>query len=497
MLGNRSLGIDHSDPKVVDKELQKPMPEPVSPPLVIVSPQPRHFTHAHTEPAPLRGGSIRPEFPHALVMSGLDHANMAEQMSLAHALTERLVIIEALKHEAGHNEPRPRGLSSGTHESDPRRGSSALLEDSAFEGTWNVPDDFILIYVCPWDARERPKIHKTLVRRPVVRYLIDMFITFRYQLDRFAMSSTIFVSQHIRQALRALPFTSNPIPRSRLLSLSHSSPPTPSPLQPRPPAPQSRTPPALTRALPGTNHPPHCNSSHPPPPPPPLVPKQLIPREFLLFLQGAAQRAHLSSNLSLYLSDLFSAVRHHPRLDGTFLTARALNDARALARAGRIFGTDPTGGELLRGHHGLELFDDDEGYEEDESQTSFKEYNDVASGSGSVTINIPREKTPSPLPSREGSTTKGHHDQTLADEPPAPDPLETLFVSEADIARIFPRVVTHRLRVRDGPEDEVLASAIFGATFEDTVQDSNAAPGYGWDTRSTVKDVLVEVLAEV
>lgn len=36
------------------------------------------------------------------------------------------------------------------------------LEDE--DGVWNLPDGFIMVYVCPWDARERPAVHKSLVR---------------------------------------------------------------------------------------------------------------------------------------------------------------------------------------------------------------------------------------------------------------------------------------------------------------------------------------------
>jgi hypothetical protein len=38
-------------------------------------------------------------------------------------------------------------------------------------------------------------------------------------------------------------------------------------------------------------------------------------------------------------------------------------------------------------------------------------------------------------------------------------------VSEADVARIMSRVVSHRVRMRDGWMDDVLAGAVWGATF--------------------------------
>jgi len=36
-------------------------------------------------------------------------------------------------------------------------------------------------------------------------------------------------------------------------------------------------------------------------------------------------------------------------------------------------------------------------------------------------------------------------------------------VSEVDIARIIPRVLTHRLRVRDGPDHEIFSGVVFPA----------------------------------
>lgn len=73
--------------------------------------------------------------------------------------------------------------------------------------------------------------------------------------------------------------------------------------------------------------------------------------------------------------------------------------------------------------------------------------------------------------------------------------VRVLDVSEADVARIVPRVVSHRLRVRDGPEDEVLWNAVFGAVGwwkggEEPEPESERV-------RSTVKDILVQILSEV
>lgn len=77
-------------------------------------------------------------------------------------------------------------------------------------------------------------------------------------------------------------------------------------------------------------------------------------------------------------------------------------------------------------------------------------------------------------------------------------------VSEEDVARIFPRAVSHRLRVRDGPEDEVLSSVMWpavpsevgsrGATDKQTMDGDEVR--LGWE-RKKIKDILVRILADV
>jgi hypothetical protein len=39
-------------------------------------------------------------------------------------------------------------------------------------------------------------------------------------------------------------------------------------------------------------------------------------------------------------------------------------------------------------------------------------------------------------------------------------------VSEVNVARIVPRVISHHVRLGDEPEDELLSSASFGATLK-------------------------------
>lgn len=65
---------------------------------------------------------------------------------------------------------------------------------------------------------------------------------------------------------------------------------------------------------------------------------------------------------------------------------------------------------------------------------------------------------------------------------------QRMDVSEVDIARMLPRVLTHRLRVRDGPDHEILSSVVFPAALNgsDKVESH----------RRTVKEILVQIIGE-
>lgn len=214
--------------------------------------------------------------------------------------------------------------------------------------------------------------------------------------------------------------------------------------------------------------------------------------------------------LSLFLSDLFSATRHTSQLDATLLTATAMKDAQDLVRAERVLGTDLTGTELVRPT--AKFYDDISeelselnGLKAGQSRTSddFSEY---------VTVNI-------------SSASRSTTTSTTSSMSRAPVVLD---VSEVDVARIMPRVITHRVKLRDGPEDEVLASAVFGATFgsgsgfdeDGPMGDSESmwttcppdsderqeGRWSGWNEgksplpvrkTTTVKEILVDILGEV
>jgi hypothetical protein len=157
-----------------------------------------------------------------------------------------------------------------------------------------------------------------------------------------------------------------------------------------------------------------------------------------------------------------SATRHDPRLDGTLLTAQSMKDARDLVKASRVIGADLTGTELVR----------------------------------PVLSSASQEKEDRYTPNEDDEEEEFHstHSNPEALEELANSTVQpVLEVSEVDVARIFPRVVSHRLRLRDGPHDEVLSSVLYGATVEPPL----TAIAEGEKVFESVKAVLVDILSEV
>ncbi|TFK44160.1 hypothetical protein BDQ12DRAFT_672494 [Crucibulum laeve] len=422
----------------------------------------REMQHAHTDPMLVRRhkkdheesqGMIH-ELPRALVISGLEKASVSSQRALVRVLAEKKVVLEKRVNEESGTETRDKwGSKRRTkNHAQPFDDLSDILEE---EGEWDLPEGFIMVYVCPWNATERPSIHKSL-------------------LDKFAMSSNIFIPQNIRLALRSLPFSPSLSNPQSYPFFSHSNPSTPSPAQ-HMSLPQSQTPPQFTKPLPPPSphhrHSRHSSSHHP------LLPKRLIPPEFLDSLREIRARTYLSPVLQLYLSDLFSATRHHSQLEATLLSTRATNDAEDLARASRVIGNDPTGMELMRP---TTKMDPDDLSDFDRESSELDAYHGFARD---VTVDV-RSAYESSQSSEGGAV------------------LPVLDMSEVDIARIFPRVVSHRVRLRDGPRDEILASVLFGATFGKSPSGAeedqdNEDERYQGDTKTSVKDILVSIMAEV
>ena len=161
------------------------------------------------------------------------------------------------------------------------------------------------------------------------------------------------------------------------------------------------------------------------------------------------------------------------------LTVRARQDAEALARASRVLGTDRTGSELIKERA--------ERSRETESISTYQQSHLSVSNASSDVL-VDGFDPMGTYEALEGSSV--HHSLASQSE----QEIE-LDVSEADIARIFPRVVSHRIRVRDSPFDEILSSAVCGATNLPGNETMNGE-AFEWE-RDTVKDILVHILAEV
>ncbi|ESK92054.1 hypothetical protein Moror_10338 [Moniliophthora roreri MCA 2997] len=395
------------------------------------------FTHSHSDPTPLRIRDLtNPQLPDALVIQGLENASFLAQNALSTLLLERRLILEG-------------------DDSIESPDSSNILDEPDIEGTWPLPDDFILVYVCTLDEWERPLIHRTL-------------------LDRFAMSATVKLDSSIHAAatalFRPLSFRNSPILSPAPLSPASSHTPTSSPPYFSQPLPNRTWSPGLQAAV---------NNSAP-----------LINAQFIKILRLTHAKVHFPPTLQLYLADLMSAARHHPQLEGRLLTAIAMKDAIDLTRACRVLAGDPTGMELIQ----------DVLAEEDEdvplhfgpnSDTTATALADVAN-ENSVTILHPS-------PFENGSLNAATEDEAGEDESTI---IPILDVSQADIGRIIPRVVSHRVRVRDGPEDEILASAMFGAALQ-LSEEHGTSRGRQVERKersprcTTVKDILISILSEV
>lgn len=412
------------------------------------SPSPR-LSHANIDPFPVPGSRRKKSrsqplrqddtknpknLPQALVISGLENASISVQRSFSGVLGDKKFLIDDKTGEGGE---------------------------------WTLPEGFICVYVCPWNGRERPAIHKTL-------------------LDKFAMSANAFISQSVQSDFRLLPFILSSVATSPR-PLPHSNPGSPSsPVLQLPP---THTPPIHMKPLPGHSHqhqmqvrpsaqrglsltPPPLGTlalAHPPHSPPhiqqtrPSTPfrlPSLLPPGFLEPLRAAYLQTYMSYSLDLYLSDLMSATRLDSRLDGTLLTAQSMRDARDLVKASRVIGADLTGMELVRPVHSSPGQENEHDYSQ--SKVDEEEFHSTHSNP--------------------------EHLEALPDSRVKP----VFEVSEVDVARIFPRVVSHRLKLRDGPHDEILSSLLYGATVEPLI--SAIPEGKAFES---VKAVLVNILSEV
>jgi hypothetical protein len=214
------------------------------------------------------------------------------------------------------------------------------------------------------------------------------------------------------------------------------------------------------------------------------MPNTVLPRDFLPRLRSFSTPTHVNihPSLRLYIADLIAAARHHHELDGTLLGIRCVQDAEAFVRAHRVFCAGDVGsalveqaaafsitsaaGSSLSLHHG--------GVADVDVQLHWPEV-------GSFTT---------PSSGRPASVAEASEADWLH-----LDPQAKWDVSEVDVAKVVPRVVSHRLRVRDGPEDEMMAGVMFMAT-NPRVQTGVESKDGVW-RRRTVKEILVKLMSQV
>ena len=87
--------------------------------------------------------SVALHIPSALVITGLEDASDASQRALVRVLANGR--LELPKHDA----------QIGAHNHYP--------EGSETEA-WDLPEEFMMIYIAYWEPKNRPAIHKSLVR---------------------------------------------------------------------------------------------------------------------------------------------------------------------------------------------------------------------------------------------------------------------------------------------------------------------------------------------
>ena len=177
---------------------------------------------------------------------------------------------------------------------------------------------------------------------------------------------------------------------------------------------------------------------------------------------------HLHPSLTLYMNDLFTAARHHHELDGTLLTTRAHKDAVALVRAQRLLCGDSTSTQLIRSAKTKTP--------EDSRTRADEAYDDMKT----IRVSLDKSNTP-------GGKGKEVDGDSFFWQPRERD--VRMDVSEVDVARIVPRVISHRLRVREGPDHEIFSSVMYPAA-------SPSLQEKGGGHRKTVKEIIVKILSD-
>jgi hypothetical protein len=189
---------------------------------------------------------------------------------------------------------------------------------------------------------------------------------------------------------------------------------------------------------------------------------------------------NIHPSLRLYIADLIAAARHHHELDGTLLGLHCLQDAEAFVRAHRVLGAGDAGS--VERPPTLSVTSA-------AGSSSSLPYG--AGGNSNIHLHwVDAGSSVAPSASRPASAAPDIETDWLH-----VDPREKWDVSEVDVAKIVPRVISHRLRVRDGPEDEMMSGVMFTTTTPRVLTGVENKEGV-W-RRRTVKEILVKLMTQV
>jgi hypothetical protein len=217
----------------------------------------------------------------------------------------------------------------------------------------------------------------------------------------------------------------------------------------------------------------------------------------------------------MYATDLLSMARHFAQLDATLLTRRAHDDLSAFTRTRRVLRGDESGSALVRaavaevravvtrdtrarsvastsrpgtvnGNYRSDAEDDDDDDDDDEDDEDQRRDEEDEGPFGGGTV----RESGDWLHVGTKSITSG--DDRSSEYELDRDRADVWEASDADVRAAFPAVVRHRVRVRDGPEDELLGSMFFPVTMRERKY------GVSVPTRErrTVDEILQDILED-
>ena len=99
--------------------------------------------------------------PQVLVISGLEYMSENVQLELWNVISERQIALGRSPHVPNSYSQSP---TTGSRTPKAEHRNLNVTGQNITEGNWPLPEDFMLVYVCPLgDGCERPNVHKTLV----------------------------------------------------------------------------------------------------------------------------------------------------------------------------------------------------------------------------------------------------------------------------------------------------------------------------------------------